>query len=456
MASGIEVQSPTFRYSGKFYSLTLRLTDLDTISEDGKSSYSYPLQMTGIQMLEFSAGFNDLFLEATLDYIDTTGQVLTFVGRQNVVCLVGFNEIVQEFDESFSSEKIPPEKSFDHNFLVTSLEIVKRSGSSIQYKIHLVGIEWLKLAANVVFSNYGSSKLDIFQILKICLAQNGLEVNEDSFSKVKSKVQIQYATSGSENVMTVFNYLMSRLYYYADNYEEAMKFLWIDHISGKYNIFDFRAPASSSNPKNLVITTNSSNLEKDAQEDVNQLGSMSSFPTIDFYQSLFQKQIIQFSYDSNSFDTSKMFTDDQILQYSNNSLMMQAPKTQQFSKIPVEEAVAGKNLSRFSEWQNPTNIYSDQAKALLVGKSIIINTVGNIAWKPTQVVNLEFQKDTRQIQSEQPKEKEVFDASYSGLNGTWIITKVRHIIQPNGSKKYRQNLILARNFKMPEESTSEK
>ena len=69
--------------------------------------------------------------------------------------------------------------------------------------------------------------------------------------------------------MTVFNYLMSRLYYYADNYEEAMKFLWIDHISGKYNIFDFRAPASSSNPKNLVITTNPSNLEKDAQEDVN-------------------------------------------------------------------------------------------------------------------------------------------------------------------------------------------
>lgn len=80
---------------------------------------------------------------------------------------------------------------------------------------------------------------------------------------------------------------MSRLYYYADRYEEVMKFLWIDHIAGTYNIFDFSKPASAKDPKNLIITTNPASTEKAAEQDPNELGSMSAFQATDFYESLF-------------------------------------------------------------------------------------------------------------------------------------------------------------------------
>lgn len=447
--SGFNIQATTFKYSGKQYSLAVKLVDLNTLQEDGKA-YEFNMSNGGIEMLDIGSGFNDLFLEATLDYSDPTGQVLSFVGRQNVACNIDFVEIQQDFDESFGCETIRPERSFKHEFLVKKLEIVKREGAVIKFKLHLVGIEWLKLVANIAYSNYPRGKESIFDILQNCLASNDLPVNAQSFETSKSKVSISYATSGSENVFSIFNYLLERLYYYVEDYEEVMKFIWIDHITGEYNLFDFSRPAGVNNPKNLVITTNPSNTEKAAEQDPNQLASMSAYPATDYWRSLFQRKISEFSYDSNKFQT-QMITDDQILQYSNQAVTMQQEGTLQFFKTPPIGEMTGRYLSRCSTWQNDTNIYGEQAKSLLVGRSIIVNTSGNITWKPTMAVNLIFQKDIREVKGETQEEYDNWDKSYAGLNGMWIISKVRHIILPN-EKKYRQNLVLARNFKMPVEA----
>ena len=446
---GFNIQESTFKYSGKQYGLAVKLIDLDTLQEDGKA-YEFNMSNGGITMLDIGSGFNDLFLEATLEYSDPTGQVLSFVGRQNVACNINFVEIHQDFDESFGCESIRPERSFKHDFLVKKLEIVKREGADIKFKIHLIGNEWLKLVANIAYSNYSKGKQSIFDILQQCLMLNDLPVNVGSFETAKSKVSISYATGGSENVFTIFDYLMERLYYYAQDYEEAMKFIWIDHITGEYNLFDFSKPAGVKNPKNLIITTNPSNAEKAAEQDPNQLASMSAYPATDYWKSLFQRKISEFSYDSNQFQT-QMITDDQILQYSNQAVMMQQAGTLQFFKTPPVGEITGRHLSRCSTWQNNTDIYTEQAKSLLVGRSIIVNTSGNIVWKPTMAVNLIFQKDAREVKGESQEEYDKWDKSYAGLNGTWIISKVRHIILPN-EKKYRQNLVLTRNFKMPAEA----
>jgi len=58
----------------------VKLIDLDTLQEDGKA-YEFNMSNGGITMLDIGSGFNDLFLEATLEYSDPTGQVLSFVGR---------------------------------------------------------------------------------------------------------------------------------------------------------------------------------------------------------------------------------------------------------------------------------------------------------------------------------------------------------------------------------------
>jgi len=77
---GFNIQESTFKYSGKQYGLAVKLIDLNTLTEDGKA-YEFNMSNGGITMLEIGAGFNDLFLEATIDYSDPTGQVLSFVGR---------------------------------------------------------------------------------------------------------------------------------------------------------------------------------------------------------------------------------------------------------------------------------------------------------------------------------------------------------------------------------------
>ena len=165
---GFNIQESTFKYSGKQYGLAVKLIDLDTLQEDGKA-YEFNMSNGGITMLDIGSGFNDLFLEATLEYSDPTGQVLSFVGRQNVACNINFVEIRQDFDESFGCESIRPERSFKHDFLVKKLEIVKREGADIKFKIHLVGNEWLKLVANIAYSNYSKGKQSIFDILQQCL-----------------------------------------------------------------------------------------------------------------------------------------------------------------------------------------------------------------------------------------------------------------------------------------------
>lgn len=446
---GFSIEETTFKYSGKQYGLSIKLIDLDTMA-DG-NPYQFNLANGCIQILEIAGGFNDLFLEASLEYSDSTGQVLTFVGRQNVACNIDFVEIHQDFDASFGSETIRPERSFKHEFIIKKLEILQREAASIKYKFHLVSMNWLKLVANIAFSNYDRGKQSVFEILKQCLVVNGLDVDTQSFNDIGSSVSLNYATSGRENVFTIFNYLMNKLYYYASNYEETMKFVWIDHITGQYKLFDFSKPPLAVNPKNLIITTNPSNMEKVAEREPNQLGSMSAFPTTQFYESLFQRSISEFSYDSNEF-TTNLITDDQILEYSNSTALVQSSNTKQFRKAPsIPDLTDSKYLSRCSTWDNPTDIYSEQATSLLVGRSIIINTSGNIEWKPTTVVNLSFQKDEREMKGDTQKEYDNWDKTFAGLNGTWIVTKVRHIIQPI-EKKYRQNLILARNFKMPGDS----
>ena len=82
-----------------------------------------------------------------------------------MACNIDFVEIHQDFDESFSVETLDPAKSFKHEFLVKKLEIVEREGADIKFKIHLVGVEWLKLVANIAYSNYSKGKQSIFDIL---------------------------------------------------------------------------------------------------------------------------------------------------------------------------------------------------------------------------------------------------------------------------------------------------
>ena len=73
----------------------------------------------------------------------------------------------------------------------------------------------------------------MFEILKSCLSLVNLSPDIDSFEKVKSDVSLSYITNGDDNLLTVFDYLMRRLYYF-ESRDDSLKFLVYNEQSTMY------------------------------------------------------------------------------------------------------------------------------------------------------------------------------------------------------------------------------
>ena len=88
--------------------------------------------------------------------------------------------------------------------MVDSIEILSREKSIVNYKIKLVSSNWFNCIANIIYSNYSGGPQSVFSILKNCLALAQLPADADSFGKINSSVEIQYITSGDDNLLSIF------------------------------------------------------------------------------------------------------------------------------------------------------------------------------------------------------------------------------------------------------------
>jgi len=96
-------------------------------------------------------------------------------------------------------------------------------------------MNWYKLMSNISYSNYDTvAGTSIFNILKECFKKSKINIDEEkTFNEVKSDVKIHYASSVIDNAFTIFTYLMNMLFFYGEQHDNTLKFLFYNTITDK-------------------------------------------------------------------------------------------------------------------------------------------------------------------------------------------------------------------------------
>ena len=93
---------------------------------------------------------------------------------------------------------------------MSNVQILNRLNSVIQYKIGLISCNWLNCVATLTYSNYDKPPESVLDLVKKMISLNNLDIDDDTFGKVKSQVKINFITNGNDNTLTTVKYLLAR------------------------------------------------------------------------------------------------------------------------------------------------------------------------------------------------------------------------------------------------------
>lgn len=132
-----DVSGQTFKYSGRKYTLQARLEGLNGLT-------SAALNTEAIEVFEYETELNSFVAKGSLTYRDRYGQVDRFMEDPAATCTVFFAENEQKFDGSVTIERLSEVRRVEVQFLVDGVEIVRRDGRDITYKISLVSVNVMR------------------------------------------------------------------------------------------------------------------------------------------------------------------------------------------------------------------------------------------------------------------------------------------------------------------------
>lgn len=142
-----------FSYGGFGYQVDLKLVS-------GDESIQSPLDFSKIGCLEYMTEFNNLVMEGTVTYDDSYGVVDNFLERQETRLQIHIIKIKEEegknndLDKTPDNETIDPDTTLHMMCLVRGIELLKREGNSVSYKISFVSGNIYRCMANIDYSNW--------------------------------------------------------------------------------------------------------------------------------------------------------------------------------------------------------------------------------------------------------------------------------------------------------------
>ena len=163
-----DLSNNTFTYAGKKYTLVVMFMLSNSSKKD--DTENIPLDNTLIKKIKISNAFNQLCLKAELEYQDNYGHIDKVLDKQVSYCQISLVRHNQKVDGKITVDKTSKTDIFQHVFLIDKVKILSRSAHTIDYKIELVSMNWLNCIENVNYSNYDQPPIEIFDILKACLA----------------------------------------------------------------------------------------------------------------------------------------------------------------------------------------------------------------------------------------------------------------------------------------------
>lgn len=428
-----------FKYSGKeyFFESFLYIKVVDSNKLD-KNDLIISIDNNDIESFIYENKLNNLYLTGKIIFTDRYGMTDRFLEKQFSYCEIFFAKNKVKEDKSIIMSKLDDSEFFHHVFLIDNVKIITRLETSIKYEINLISVNFLKCAANVIYSNYDKEPEQIFDIVKKCIINSNLQIHKESFDMVKSDVKINYITTCNDNLFSTIKYLLHKLYY-GNNFDNSLKFLIYDDTKDQYRLFDIKNQKTHFGLYSITISMMKSNTETLTEQEPNNLGSITQVPKHETLATLFENNFYEYNIKNNLL-INNIVKSEKLATMYNSKIGGNYFKDKMFS-IPFTELTYNKSGAR---WNNDFKIYNDMVDVLTKDNSLIINTTGNIFRKPGCYVWVSIDRRLKE-NAEERKVMENQEKRYKGFEGLWITSKIQHIIEP-AKQKYRQNLSLMRNF----------
>ena len=446
--SATSPQNPNvFKYSNTEYTLIVTIKNAPTASN---SSFVECLDNNDIQSFVYTSTLNNLVVTGRLSYLDKYAFIDKMIGQFQLFVSVQFAENFKPSNPTNSLGLPNKDKTLMLDFIVQNIRPVNRLANCIQYDIDLVSINWHKCIANVQFSNYQKDPEPLFDILKQCLVSQDLAIDKDSFNNVKQDVSMNYITSQNDNMFTVTNYLMHKLYYLPTR-DQSMKFIVYNMFTDKYHIVDVTDWSMFiGNMTSTALSFFKSNIELLIQQEATNLGSFANPRTrTDLFKSMFNRKVIGYDYDSNQFVNFDIEAKE-IKNYMNASV----DQTDVTVKYDDVEAVdpAHKRFKSNPYWDNDMNVYGDIIDVVTQNDAVVLNITGNIMRQAGQLLNVSIDRDLNGLTNSSPSELKKLQEKYKQYERLWMTSKVINVVKPN-EPSFRQQVALFRNF-IPQEKQS--
>ena len=434
----MKTSSNTFRYSSNAYTVNANLYT-NTGSPD--TDVNIALDINDTEEIVYEGKLNDLLLRGHVIYTDRYAQVDKMFNQHFGYFELMFALNKKETDKQVGLVEIDENNKFQHIFVVTDIKVLDRKASVIKYQIEFVSMAWFNCIANLQYSNYGSVSESILDILKNCIVQQGLAIDDRTFGMVKTIVKSNYITQLNDNLFSSTNYLLHKLYYNPIR-DDSIKFIVFDWFDSKYRLIDLKNKDTFVGTFTTMLSFFKSNNEMLIQQEPTNFGSLqNAMPKTEAYKNAFDKDLFSYDYSRDMFSHNYAFQEETINYFNNkidNSMYFQ--KFQKMFNVPNT-----KFIDHGSYWNNDQATYNAAVQMLNENSSLIMNITGEIRRQPGSFTTVAIDRTVASMETENKKEFEKRKQMYKTYEGVWIASKVRNIIRPSAST-FRQQLVLFRNF----------
>ena len=439
--------SNTFKYSN--YTYTVDVT-LYTVAGSPKDGISISLDAADIEEVVYESKLNDLMVKGHVIYTDKYAMVDKLLSQHYSYCDIMFAQNKKDSDNGAGMANFDKDKRFMHTFIISNIKVLAREMSIIKYEIDLMSLHWTKCAANIAFSNYGSTPQPVFDILKSCFSYNNLAIDTESFKRVKAPVTLNYITQQNDNMFSVANYLMHKLYYAPLMKDDSMKFIVYDQRKDTYGLLDLKDSQTFIGSYSTILSFFKTNNEALIQQEPTNIGSFESpMEKQMVYSDLFDKVMYSYDYNYNSI-VGNLTQSKSIVNYLNRRI---DNDSYQAKYLPMSQFPDMKHEYVGMYWDNKFDVYNKSVAALEENNSLILNITGDVRRQPGSLNNLMLDRSLANVTSDDKKELEKLKRKYKAYEGIWLASKVRTIIKPM-QPSFRQLVVLFRNFVPQPEKTS--
>ena len=431
----------TFKYSNRLYTLNVSMY---AIADDGTTSLRQSLTAGDIEQIQYSSKLNALLIDGKIVYVDQYAMVDKFLSQQYVYCNLYFAEHKKATNNEDGFGPPDPDRNVDHTFIVENIKPLMRQQHRVKYEIDLTSVNWFNCTSNLQYTNYDRAKEPIFTILKNCLSIKGLNVDNASFNASPTDVKINYITKLNDNLFTASNFLMHNLYYMPVK-DDSMKFFVYDIFARKFKLIDLKSKGTLLGASCTTLSMFKTNIESLVQQEQTNFGAfVDPISKTQSYQNLFDTQMFGYSYDKNTF-TQVEFSAYESRNYLNNKID-NGDYALKYHSLPEYPMMDFRHT--WSYWNNDFNFYYDATSMLEQNGSFIVNMPGEILRQPGSLTEIMLDRTIANLTNDSKQELEKEKVKYKNFEGIWYNAKVENVIDTdaNGSKRFRQKIVLFRNF----------